>query len=377
MLLKRKARCIMANAKASTTGQITVVSNGTTFYTVIQCQLGDLYQTYLGDADAPTNIAPDFEASGVTKPVLVFLTYSSEVGSGNGLASIENANMHWFIGTTEILFDSQGVSKNTFGGETGHFTKTTQQIGDAESGYVKVQALQVNKNLVKVNGCNSFLIRGEADVSVVNSSVKLSSAYQVSITLGTENTKKVTIVAGDTNYFTIRTKSGTCKLRAQVDNKSAAGLGYTFKWYIEEGGAWSLQTETSDVFTILESQVNSSALVKVEVYKNDDLYGQDVQTVNDASDPYNIHANPCDENGFPTVEQFTRGDGKTIYYKPILWYNDNGVRNTVKNQKFKMWIYDNAGVSLQKFETPAETFEVTSEMIVGHGGATYIIQTSD
>ena len=98
----------MANAKASTTGQITVVSNGTTFYTVIQCQLGDLYQTYLGDVDAPTNIAPDFEASGVTKPVLVFLAYSSEVGSGNGLASIENANMHWFIGTTEILFDSQG-----------------------------------------------------------------------------------------------------------------------------------------------------------------------------------------------------------------------------------------------------------------------------
>ncbi len=196
----------MANAKASTTGQITVVSNGTTFYTVIQCQLGDLYQTYLGDVDAPTNIAPDFEASGVTKPVLVFLAYSSEVGSGNGLASIEDANMHWFIGTTEILFDSQGVSKNIFGGETGHFTKTTQQIGDAESGFTKVQALQVNKNLVKVNGCNSFLIRGEADVSVVNSSVKLSSAYQVSITLGTENTKKVTIVAGDTNYFTIRTK---------------------------------------------------------------------------------------------------------------------------------------------------------------------------
>lgn len=364
-------------AKASTTGQITVVSNGTTFYTVIQCQLGDLYQTYLGDVDAPTNITPDFEASGATKPILVFLAYSSEVGSGNGLASISDSNMHWFIGTTELTFDSQGVSTNTFSGETGHFTKTTQQIGDSESGYVKVQALQVNKNLVKVNSCNSFLIRGEADVSVVNSSVNLSSAYQVSITLGTENTKKVTIVAGDTNYFTIRSKGGTCKLKAWVDNKSAAGLGYTFKWYIENDGKWEIQTEASDVISILESQVNSSALVKLEVYKGDDLYGQDVQTVNDTSDPYNIHANPCDSDGFPTVEQFTRGDGKTIYYKPILWYNDNGVRNTVKNQKFKMWIYDNAGVSLQKFETAAETFEVTSEMIVGHGGATYIIQTAD
>lgn len=365
-------------AKASTTGQITVVSNGTTFYTIIQCQLGDLYQTYLGDVDAPTNISPDFEASGATKPMLVFLAYSAEVGSGNGLASIEDSNMHWFIGTTELTFDSQGVSTNSFSGETGHFTKTTQQIGDTDSGYVKVQALQVNKNLVKVNGCNSFLIRGEADVSVTNSSVSLSGAYQVSITLGTENTKHVTIIAGDTNYFNIRSKGGNCKLKAQVDNKDASGLGYDFKWYISnENGEWEKQAETSDVFTILESQVNSSALVKLEVYKGDDIYGQDVQTVNDTSDPYNIHANPCDKDGYPTVEQFTTGDGKTIYYKPILWYNDNGVRNEVKNQKFKMWIYDNAGVTLQTFDTAAETFTVTSEMITGHGGATYIIQTSD
>lgn len=364
-------------AKASTTGQITVVSNGTTFSTAIQCQLGDLYQTYLGDVDSPTNITPDFEGTGVTKPILVFLAYSAEVGSGNALVSIADDNIRWYIGTTQLTFNSQGVSTNAFGGETGHFTKTTQQIGDSEGGYVKVQALQVNKNLVKINSCNSFLIRGEADVSVVNSSVTLSSAYQVSITLGTENTKKVTIIAGDTNYFTIRSKGGTCKLQAMVDNKSAAGLGYTFKWYIEVDGVWVKQSETTDVFTILESQVNSSALVKLEVYKGDDLYGQDVQTVNDASDPYNIHANPCDADGFPTVEQFTRGDGKTIYYKPILWYNNNGVRNTVSGQKFKMWIYDNSGVSLQKFETAAESFEVTSDMIVGHGGATYIIQTAD
>lgn len=364
-------------AKASTTGQISIISNGTTFYTIIQCQLGDLYQTYLGNAESLTSVAPDFEASGVTKPILVFLAYSSEVGSGNGLASIANANMHWFIGTTEIKFDTQGLSTNVWGGATGHFTKTTQQIGDSESGYVTVPALQVNKNLVKVNDCNSFLIRGEADVSVVNSSVRLSSAYQVSITLGTENTKHVTIVAGDTNYFTIRKKGGSCKLKAQVDNKSASGLGYTFKWYVETDGEWVVMAETSDVFTILETQVNSSALVKLEVYKSDVLYGQDVQTVNDASDPYNIHANPCDESGNSTIEQFTKGDGKKIYYKPILWYNDNGTRVSIKDQTFKMYLYDNAGISIKKYETAATSFEVNSDDITSHGGATYVIQTSD
>lgn len=365
-------------AKASTTGQITVVSNGSTFYTVIQCQLGDLYQTYLGDVDAPTSITPNFEASGATKPMLVFLAYSSEIGNGNGLASIAPENVHWYIGTTELTFNSQGVSTNTFGGETGHFTKTTQQIGDTQNNYTTVPALQVNKNLVKINGCNSFLIRGEVEVSVVNSSVKLSSAYQVSITLGTENTKHVTIIAGDTNYFTIRSKGGNCKLKAQVDNTSAAGLGYTFKWYISNSsGGWDWLAETSDVVTINEVDVDSSALIKLEVYKDDNLYGMDVQTVNDASDPYNIHANPCDKDGFPTVEQFVNGEDKKIYYKPILWYNNDGVRKTVDGQKFKMYIFDNAGISIASYDTAAETFEISSSDIVGHGGATYIIQTSD
>ncbi len=360
-------------AKASTTGQITVVSNGNTYYTVIQCQLGDLYQTYLGSTDSPTNITPDFEASGATKPMLVFLAYSSEVGNGNGLATIDTDSIHWYIGTTELTFNSSGVSTNTLGGTTGHFTKTTQVIGD-----VTVPALKVNKNLVKVNDCQSFLIRGEVAISITNSSVNLSSAYQVSITIGTENTKHVTIIAGDTNYFTIYQKGGNCKLKAQVDNKDAAGLGYTFKWYIAgDNGAWELQTETSDVFTILETQVNSSALVKLEVYKGSDLYGMDVQTVNDSSDPYNIHANPCDKNGFATAEQFTTGETKSIYYKPILWYNDNGTKSIVDGQKFKMYIFDNAGISIASYDTAATSFEVTSADIVKHSGATYIIQTSD
>lgn len=363
--------------KATTTGQITVTSNGTTYNPVIQCQLGDLYQTYLGDAEAPTNISPDFEQSGVTKPILVFLVYSAEMGAGNGLASVASQNMNWFIGTTKLTFDSQGLSTNLLGGTTGHFTKTTQRIGDEQNGYVTVQALQVNKNLVKVNDCQSFLIRGEAMVSVVNSAITLSAAYQVSITKGTENTKRVTIIAGDTNYFTIKAKGGSCKLKAWVDNKSAVGLGYTFKWYIEVDGVWQLQSETSDVFTILENQVNTSAIVKLEVYKDDDLYGMDVQTVNDISDPYNINANPCDEAGKPAIEQFTRGDGKKIIYKPILWYNKNGDIIQVEGQKFKMYLYDNAGVDIHKFDTAATSFEVTSDMVAEKGGALYVIQTAD
>ena len=365
-------------AKASVTGQITVISNGTTFYTVLQCQMGDIYQTYLGDTENPTNITPDFESDGATKPMIVFLAYSSEKANGNGLYPIANQNVHWYINNnTELTFDSQGVSTNNFGGVTGHFTKTTQVIGD-----ITVPALVINKNLVKINDCNSFLINAEATVSVTNSSVHLSGAYQVSITYGTENTKKVTIIAGDTNFFNINEKGGSCKLKAWVDNADAAGLGYTFKWYVNNDGNWELQSEASDVISIMETQVSTSALVKLEVYKEDDLYGMDVQTVNDTSDPYHITPNPREPKGSDgvgdvVIEQFTNGEEKTIRYAPILWYNKDGVRTTVSNQTFKMWLYDNAGVLIKAFDTAAKFFDVTSASIVEHGGSVYIIQTSD
>lgn len=365
-------------AKASVTGTIAVISNGTTLNAIIQCQLGDLYQTYLGDQDAPTNIYPDFEASGATKPMLVFLLYSAEKGAGNGLEGVSNSNMHWFIGSEEIKFDSQGVSTNNWNGVTGHFTKTTQKIyNDDGTTYTTVPALQVNKNLVLVNNCSSFLIRGEADVSVVNSAAHITAQYQVSITYGTENTKKVTIIAADNKYFTISEKGGHCQLQAWVDNKSAAGLGYTFKWYISENNKWNTLSETSDILTVEESQVNTSALIKLEVYKDDTLYGMDVQTVSDVSDPYHISPNPCDENGDPTIEQFTRGSGKSLTYKPILWYNTNGNITKVENQTFIMNLYDNAGVSILSFSSAAKEFVVPENTVSGHGGAVYIIQTSN
>lgn len=367
-------------AKASVTGQITIVSNGTTFYTVIQCQLGDLYQTYLGDESAVTNISPDFEASGATKPMLVFLAYSAELGSGNGLKEVANTNMHWYIGTTELTFDAQGLSTNTFGGTTGHFTKTTQQIATSTDGstYTTVPALQVNKNIVKVNNLSSFLIRGEADVSVTNSSVRLSASYQVSVTKATENTKHVTIIAGDTKYFTISDKGGYCLLKAQVDNKDAANLGYVFKWYLpDDTGAWAQQSETSDVFSVLETKVQTSTLVKLEVYKDDTLYGMDVQTVNDVTDPYHISPNPVDDSGKAMAEQFTKGDGSHINYKPILWYNNNGSVAKVSDATFKMWLYDTAGVSILSYETAATSFQVEESKVSSRGGVVYIIQTAD
>lgn len=367
-------------AKAAVTGTITVISNGTTYYTVIQSQLGDIYQSYLGDVDSPTDITPDFEADGAVKPYLVFLAYSAELGSGNGLnGNISNANMHWFVGETELAFDSEGKSTNNFGDKTGHFIKTTKSIDG-----ITVPALQIDKNLVKVNDCNSFLIRGEALVSAVNTAVTLKATYPVSITYGTENTKKVKIVAGDNKCFQITEKGGSCTLKAWVDNKPAAGLGYTFEWYINVNAEWQQLSETSGTCFILETQVDTAAMVKLKVYKDKDLYGSDVETVSDISDPYHINPNPLEldssgnESKTNTIEQFVKGTSKTIRYKPVLWYNNGeGEITTVNGQTFIMSIFDNAGIEIKNFKDAATYFDVKSNDIVSHGGAAYIIQTSN
>ena len=54
-------------SKATVTGQITVTSNGTTLHTILQCTTGDVYQNYDGDPASPSNVVPNFEASGATK----------------------------------------------------------------------------------------------------------------------------------------------------------------------------------------------------------------------------------------------------------------------------------------------------------------------
>ena len=96
---------------ASATGQVIFSQKGGVYMPAIQCNQGDLYQEYMGEASAPTNIAPDFAS---LKPVLSFILTSSRVAEGLVVPS----SMKWYFNDVEIKF-SGNVSTNTFGGETG------------------------------------------------------------------------------------------------------------------------------------------------------------------------------------------------------------------------------------------------------------------
>lgn len=82
---------------ASATGQVIFSQKGGVYMPAIQCNQGDLYQEYMGEASAPTNIAPDFAS---LKPVLSFILTSSRVAEGLVVPS----SMKWYFNDVEIKF---------------------------------------------------------------------------------------------------------------------------------------------------------------------------------------------------------------------------------------------------------------------------------
>lgn len=354
-------------SKATVTGQIVVISNGTTLHPTLQCNTGDVYQNYDGDPASPSNVVPNFEASGVTKPKLVMQAYSAEQGANNSF-DLSKGTPTWFVNDVTLAFNASHVSTTAFGGVTGHFTAGSDSNGNP--------TLTVNKNLVNVNGGDSFTITCVVSGAVSNTSVSLRAMYPVYIAKGVTDSKRVNIIAtSDKNLFTITEKGGTCTVKAQVtDGNMVTSTGYTFKWYLPDAsGGWALkQNSTSATFTINETDVDSSIIVKCEAYKGNEFYASDTQTINDVSDEYIIYPNPTDGNNNPVAENFIRNSSGKIVYKPYMRKRGSTANET--GVTFSMSLYSNAGVPINSAITKSDnTFTVTEAGIRDYKGAVYSI----
>ena len=354
-------------SKATVTGQIVVTSNGTTLHSVLQCNTGDIYQNYDGDPASPSNVVPNFEASGATKPKLVMQAYSAEQGAGNSF-DLSKGSPTWIVAGITLTFNASHVSTNTIGGTSGHFTEGSDASGNP--------TLTVNKNLININGGDSFNIICKVSVSMSNTSVTLQAMYPVYIAEGVTDSKRVNIIAtSDKNLFTITEKGGTCTVKAQVtDGNTVTSTGYTFKWYLPDAsGGWVLkQNSTSATFTINETDVDSSIIVKCEAYKGNDFYASDTQTINDVSDEYILYPNPTDGNDNPVAENFIQNSGGKIVYKPYMRKRGSTANET--GVTFSMSLYSNAGVPINSAITKSgNTFTITEAGIREYKGAVYSI----
>ncbi len=355
-------------SKATVTGQIVVTSNGTTLHPILQCTIGDVYQNYEGDPADPSMVVPDFGASGATKPKLVMQAYSAEQGAGNSFDLSKGAPT-WIVAGVTLAFNASHVSTTVLGGAAGHFTEGSDSNGNP--------TLTVNKNLINVNDGNSFTIVCKVDVSISNTNVKLQAMYPVYIAEGVTDSKRMNIIATSTkNLFTITEKGGTCTVKAQVtDGSTVTSTGYTFKWYLPDAtsGEWVLkQDSTSATFTINETDVDSSIIVKCEAWNEVGFFASDTQTINDVSDEYIIYPNPTDGNDNPVAENFIQNSGGKIVYKPYMRKRGSTANET--GVTFSMSLYSNAGVPINSAITKSgNTFTITEAGIREYKGAVYSI----
>lgn len=354
-------------SKATVTGQIVVTSNGTTLHSVLQCTTGDIYQNYDGDPASPSNVVPNFEASGATKPKLAMQAYSAEQGAGNSF-NLSKGTPTWIVAGVTLTFNASHVSTNTFGGTSGHFTEGSDANGNP--------TLTVNKNLININDGDSFNIICKVSVSMSNTSVTLQAMYPVYIAEGVTDSKRVNIIATSSqNLFTITEKGGTCTVKAQVtDGNMVTSDGYTFKWYLPDAsGGWALkQNSTSATFTVNETDVDSSIIVKCEAYKSNEFYASDTQTINDVSDEYILYSNPTDGNDNPVAENFIPNSGGKIVYKPYMRKRGSTANET--GVTFSMSLYSKAGVPINSAITKSgNTFTITEAGIRDYKGAVYSI----
>ena len=190
------------------------------------------------------------------------------------------------------------------------------------------------------------------------------------------DSKRVNIIAtSDKNLFTITEKGGTCTVKAQVtDGNMVTSTGYTFKWYLPDAsGGWVLrQDNTSATFTINETDVDSSIIVKCEAWKAGGFYASDTQTINDVSDEYILYPNPTDGNNNPVAENFIQNSGGKIVYKPYM--RKRGSTENETGVTFSMSLYSNAGVPINSAITESgNTFTITEAGIRAYKGAVYSI----
>lgn len=352
---------------ASKVGQVTFQRKSGSYMPAIMCDKGDLYQEYDGESSSALNISPDFT---VLKPVLAFMLTSSRVAEG----IVNPQSVKWYFNDTLINFSESNVSTNSLGGETGHFKNVPYQAG-----VNNYYSLQIVKNLVKASGGASISIKAVAKVTVGNTSDEIQFVYAIPITRGVGSMKRVTIMAGDNNYFAIRTKGGSCILKAFCRlgaDELTSGLTYT--WSRMLNGQWSnIASVTTQTLTVNENMVDTTGIFRVEVFQGGTRIGYDTQTVLDLSDPYDILPRPT-----PDDETIVEKSGGTVVYEPYLVKRGSvdPVNPPGGKQKFLFTFYDSAGVVLNPDtnRVPSTSGTCTEAMCVqASGNVNWVIQTSD
>lgn len=343
---------------ASTSRTIKFISKAGTYTAVIMSPGGDLYQEYEGTTNDVTAVYPDFET---LKPILYFVCTSSRVAEGVA----DPDAMEYYFNDQKISF-SGGVSTGTFAG----FFKTVAPSGDQ-----MYYGLQIIKNIAELAGYAPAVIKMVATISYGTQSDQIQATYTIPIQQATGSSYRVTIAAGDNKNFVITEKGGSCILKAmayQSGNELTKDL--TYKWEKAGVADWEeLQGKTGQTLTVSANDINTYGEYRVHVYRQGSEIGTDIQSVMDASDPFDIdpHPNPEDE----AITEDTTGNGQ-VTYTPVVVKRGTSVK--ALDTLFFFVLKDAAGVYLNTDRTtPKASYTVTRAHCVQAGGDVSVTITSE
>ncbi len=342
---------------ASTSRTIKFISKAGTYTAVIMSPTGDLYQEYEGTVNDVTNVYPDFS---VLKPILYFVCTSSRVAEGVA----DPDSMEYYFNGEKINF-SGGVSTGTFAG----YFKTLAPSGDQ-----LYYGLQILKNIADLAGYAPAVIKMVATISYGTQSDQIQVSYTIPIQQATGSSYRVTIMAGDTKNFVITTKGGNCILKAMAyQSGQALSKDLTYVWEKMEATGWATITgATSQTLTVNGADINTYGEYRVHVLRAGTEIGTDIQSVMDASDPYDIDPHPSPED--EAITEDTSGNGEVTYTPQVV---TRGTGTKALDTQFYFVLKDAAGVYLNSDrDTPKASQIVTRAHCMQAGGDVSVTITS-
>lgn len=342
---------------ASTSRTIKFISKAGTYTAVIMSPGGDLYQDYTGTADDVTAVYPDFEK---TKPVLYFVCTSSRVAEGVA----DPDAMEYYFNDQKISF-SAGVSTGTFAG----YFKTIAPEGDQ-----MYYGLQILKNIAELAGYAPAVIKMVATVNYGTQSDTIQASYTIPIQPATGSSYRVTIAAGDSKNFVITEKGGSCILKAMAyQSGNALSKDLTYVWERMGATGWeTLVGKTAQTLTVSADDINTYGEYRVHVMRSGAEIGTDIQSVMDASDPYDIDPHPSPED--EAITEDLTGNGE-VTYTPVVVKRGTGTK--ALDTQFYFVLKDAAGVYLNADRTTAKASQtVTRDHCIQAGGDVSVTITS-
>lgn len=342
---------------ASTSRTIKFISKAGTYTALIMSPSGDLFIDYEGTTNDVTAVYPNFAA---TKPILYFVCMSSRVAEGVA----DPDAMEYYFNGEKITF-SGGVSTGTFAG----YFQTVAPSGDQ-----LYYGLQILKDISALAGYAPATIKMVATVSYGTQSDTIQATYTIPIQQATGSSYRVTIAAGDTKNFVITAKGGSCILKAMAyQSGNALTKDLTYVWEKMEATGWvTITGATSQTLTVYADDINTYGEYRVHVKRAGAEIGTDIQSVMDASDPYDIDPHPSPED--EAITEDTTGNGEVTYTPVVV---KRGTSTKALDTQFYFVLKDAAGVYLNSDRTtPKASQTVTRAHCVQAGGDVSVTITS-